>query len=113
LTARPGTWTTPLAGGEQHGGEQAGQPAEHVDADQALAVETGELGDEGRDLGAGVVELAVQQDLAVLVDRGGPVDLLGRVDAYGDPHRSHLPSGSSVRRLRPPTTPYAAIDRTE
>ena len=75
-----------LAGVDQHGADQGGDAAEQVDADQALAAECSEFGDELADVLGGVVDLSAEPDVSVLGDRGGPMDLLGRVDADADLH---------------------------
>ena len=75
-----------LAGGQQHGAEQGGDAAEQVDAEQALAAECGQLGGELADVVCGIEDLAVEQDAALRGDRGGPVDLLGGIDADADLH---------------------------
>ena len=75
-----------FAGGQQHGAEQGGDTAEQVDADQALALQRGEVGGELADVLGGVVDLSVEQDATVLCHRGGPMNLLGGVDAHADLH---------------------------
>jgi hypothetical protein len=76
----------PHPGLAQHRLGQAGDPADHVQAhDQLPAKPAQRLGQLG-ELGGVVADPPVQHDLAAVVDRGRPVDLLGDVDACPDAH---------------------------
>ena len=74
------------AGRGEHRLGQAGDAADHIQADADRAAELAKLGDELRDLARRIGQFAVDQHDAIGVDRGHPMHLLGNVDPDADPH---------------------------
>ena len=76
----------------QHRFGQPGDAADHIEADRDLALQGLQLGNQSRDGRGRIVELAVDPDLALVVDDADPVHFFGDVDADRDAHdRSPLP----------------------
>jgi len=88
------------AGRGEHRLGQAGDAADHIQADADRAAELAKLGDELRDLARRIGQLAVDPHDAIGVDRGHPMHLLGNVDPDADPHGAPPAVEGSVSRPR-------------
>jgi hypothetical protein len=96
----------------QHRREQARHTAEHVEGDdRPVGVDRLDARDQRGDRLRVIGDRKTEQRIGVLVDRRGPVDLLGDVDADEDGH-GHLPASCTTSCPRPPSSPYIAMDRT-
>ena len=87
------------AGVGQHGLDQARDAADDVEADADRAAESGKVVNQLGHGGWRVRQPAIDQDHAVGVDGGDPVNLLGDVDPDADAH------GASWRCRGPATRP--------
>ena len=91
------------AGRGEHRLGQAGDAADHIQADADRAAELAKLaklGDELRDLARRIGQLAVDPHDAIGVDRGHPMHLLGNVDPDADPHGAPRRLKGSASRPR-------------
>ena len=72
---------------EQHGGNEAGNPADHIEPDRPVAAQGHQVVEEGDQLRRGVGHAPIEHHVPVLGQRCDPVSFLRDVDAYGDAHR--------------------------
>jgi hypothetical protein len=108
---QPRDMDQPEPGRPQHRLGQPGDPAHHIQPDHRLATQPSQRLDQALEGGGLVGHPLIQHHLAKVIDRGGPVDVLGNVDPHPDPHR--LPPPAAVLALPSHTGIALHSDRSQ